>query len=253
MDETIPVKSTKLSLDIVEEVAIRDGAGGKELAREFDIPQSTIHDHLTTLARAGYLLNHSGTYRISTKFLGIAERARNNRLIYQVGKPAARKLAHQSGERAGLMIEEAGDGIFLYTTRSNDAESLSLDEYAGIRIPLYVSAPSKAILANMPEARLDEIIVDAHITGKLPGDATPEELRAELETIRDDGYAVSRGERIEGMLAIAAPIIDENDRPRGSLSVYGPIKHIESKEMIDEYSVLVKKAANVTEVNLEHS
>lgn len=254
MDEKFPVKSVRTSLGLVERIIALKGATSSQLAEEFGIAQSTVHDHLKTLENSGFLINDAGTYTTSTKFLELGEKSRSNRLIYEVAKPEVRKLANQTDEHAGLMIREHEQGVFLYTTMSDFADPLSLEEYAGIRMPLYVSAPSKSILAHMPEERIDSILLNRESTaGDNEAAQSTEAIRSDLEKIRERGYAVSRGERIGGMLAIAAPILDPSGHPQGALSVYGPISHIENQELIEEFSELVKRAVNVVEVNMNYS
>ena len=55
-------------------------------------------------------------------------------------------------------------------------------------------------------------------------------IRDELEAIREQGYAISHGERLSGVTAISAPIFDMNDEVHFCLSVGGPSFRMQANE-----------------------
>src|SRR5919202_1398121 len=55
--------------------------------------------------------------------------------------------------------------------------------------------------------------------------ASGESLRAELERIRSNGYAINRGEWRSQVCGVAAPIWDHEGRVVASVGACGPIQH----------------------------
>lgn len=206
---TTPIKSTALSFEIVEWIGERDGATLQAVVERFDKPKSTVHDHLQTLVRLGYLFRDRGAYYVSVRFLALGQKAQERSKLFQAGRTETEKLARTTGEHANLMVEENGRGVFLYKQKGQD--SVSLDTYEGMTVALHTTAMGKAILAESSAERRDQI-VDRHgleaVTANTITDR--DELRRELAEIRERGYAVDNEERITGIRCVAAPVTTDD-------------------------------------------
>ncbi|MFC6725118.1 HTH-type transcriptional regulator XacR, partial [Halobium palmae] len=78
------------------------------------------------------------------------------------------------------------------------------------------------------------------------------ELFEELEGVRERGYAVDDGERLEGLRCIATPIRSSTDEVLGAISVSAPASRVSDEELHGELSELVLSAANVIELNINY-
>lgn len=247
----VPVKATQIGFDVVEALRDLDGAGVTEIAAHLDIPTSTAYDHLRTLEQLELIVNEGGSYRVGTRFLEFGGYARQRMKIFGVAKPELRNLAQQTGEHANLMIEEHGRGVFLYKAEGGDA--LRLDTYNGYRVHLQTTALGKAILAHMPEEQVDEIL-DRHGLPAVTERTVTEvdELKSELETIRERGYATDLEERVQGVCCVAAPIV-RDDSVLGAVSVSGPKSRMKGPRFNEEIPEQVIKTTNIIEVNSIYS
>lgn len=253
MEQRQPVKSLRTTFDIIEMLSHAGGAGVSEVATELDIPKSTVHDHLRTLENLGYVVREGNSYLPSTRFLELGQNVRSSMPLFEVARDEVRKLAQVTNEHAGLMIEEDGLGVLLYATKNKDADPLPMATFGGIRMPLHANAPGKAILAHLPEKRVDDIVDEQGLSAITERTITTREaLEDELETVREQGYAISRGERLEGMTAVGVPIIDQTNTVQGALTVYGPIGRISDEHLEEEITSKMKRRANVVEVNLNY-
>ena len=107
------------------------------------------------------------------------------------------------------------------------------------------------MLAHLPREEIEEIFDQYGLIRKTENTITdPEELFAELEDIRERGYAYNDEEEIEGLQAIGAPILDKSDRVLGALSVSGPVRRMNDSDYHDTIVEKVINAANVIEVNI---
>lgn len=221
-DETAEpkIKSVEKSARLIEVIAKRGEATTKELAAACDLPLGTVFDHLYTLESLGYAVKSGEGYRLGATFLHLADRMRNSLPIYKRSKPHLNDLARRTGNHASLMIEENGYGSYLYTAEGES--DLTLIGPLGSRTPLHITAPGKALLAFMPEDRVDEILSTRELV--TPTDrtiATEDELRDRLAEIRDRGYSLDREEGLRGMYGIAAPVLDRSDDSLlGAISLY---------------------------------
>jgi DNA-binding IclR family transcriptional regulator len=248
MEQRIPIKTTETVFEIVEALIERDGAQFTTLVDDLDMARSTVHDHLRTLESLGWVIKRDEEYTVSTRFLEVGEQMRRQRRIYKAAHEEIKNLATETGEHATLMIEENGLGVFLYVEKGEQA--VDINAYAGRRLPLPAHAPGKAILAHFSEERV-ETILDEHglpeYTSKTITDA--EELREELEQVRERGYAVDEGELVEGVQSISAPIRSQG-RTWGSLTVGGPANRMQGDRFDEDLPDLLMRAANVIELNL---
>jgi IclR family acetate operon transcriptional repressor len=250
-DDEIPVKSTRVTIDVVEALQELDGAGVSEVSKHLSVPKSTVHDHLRTLERLELVVNEDGRYKTGTRFLEFGGYARQQMKVFEVAKPEVETLAQQTGEHSNLMVEEHGRGIFLY--KAEGEEAVQLDTYNGYRVHLQTTALGKAILAHMPEEKVHTII-DRHGLPKITEQTITDkdELLTELEAIREQGYAHDVEERVIGMHCVAAPLLG-GDEVLGAVSVSGPKSRMQGTRFEEEIPRQVLRTANVIEVNMTYS
>jgi len=250
VEQDPPIKSTALSLDVIETVHALGGATLPEVVEQFERPRSTVHDHLKTLTDAGYLVKDGRTFRVSVRFLNLGGRARAQSQFFQVAEGEIRQLASDTGEHANLLVEENGRGVFLYKVKGS--QSVTLDTYEGMEVDLHTTAMGKAILAEVTEERRDEII-DEH--GLEPVTQNTITDRAELEEtlaeVRRRGYAVDDEERVEGVRCVAASITTD-DAVAGAVSVSAPESRMNGERFEETIPSEVLSTANIIEVNLQH-
>jgi len=112
----------------------------------------------------------------------------------------------------------------------------------------------KAILAHLPEERIEEILDTHGLTKATPNTvASREELFDELNRIRDQGIAFDDGERIPGLRCVAAPILSNNGRVLGAISVSGPSNRVGGDYWEEELAQQVLEKVNVIELNVTYS
>ncbi|WP_254533152.1 IclR family transcriptional regulator [Natrinema gelatinilyticum] len=251
-DDPVNIKATRTSFRVVELLHELDGAGVTELADHLDAPKSTVHDHLRTLHDLEYVVKLDGSYRISTKFLELGEYERENMLVYEIAKPELDRLAEQTGDHANLMIEEHGRGVYIYKSTGTDAARL--DTYPGFRTPLHSTALGKAILSEMPDDQIREIVDEVGLPRITRYTITdPDRLFEEIETIREQGYALDRQERAEGIQCVGAPVNADGGDRLAAVSVSGLASKMRGDRLTEEVPELVKRTANKIEVALKYS
>lgn len=251
MGEGININATKKSFDIIEYLMKTDSATSSELTGEFDMAQSTVHDHLNTLYDLGYVLKDGPEYRLSLRFLDIGERVRNRMQFYNTAKPELKSLAETTKEHASLVVAEHGRGVLVETIRGEKA--VQVDTHNGMRIRLHTTAPGKAILAHLPQSQIEQIIDKYGLPSMTPNTVTKKEgLSAELEEVRELGYALDQEERIQGMKSVAAPVTDRNGKVRGAISVYGPTNRMTSQRFEEDLPDMLLRSANIIELNLNY-
>lgn len=242
----VPIQSAKATLDVVEVLASNGWMSLAEVVEELDRPRSTVHDYLSSLEREGYVVKRRSEYRVSTRFLDVGIRGRERMQIHGLAKPEVDDLAAETDEHASLMIEEHGKGVLLYIRQGERA--LDLGVSTGWRMALPTSAPGKAILAHLPGERVDAVLDEHGLPEVTSATITDRgELFDQLDRVRDRGFAVDHGERVEGVRAIAAPIVT-GGRVHGAVTVSGPTNRMTGERFREQLPNLVRRATNVIEV-----
>jgi len=248
---TTGIQAIDRTLEIVEAMIELEEAGVTELANHVDLPKSTVHHHLLTLERAGYVVRENGKYRTGLKFLRAGERTREQHALYQVAHPEVEKLAERTNEISGLMVEEHGEGVFIY--RDSGSEAAHIDTSIGDRVPLHCTALGKAILAHLPADHRDDIIDHHGLTRIMKNTITDEDvLREQLKEIRERKIAFDDEERLNGLRSVAAPVFDATGQAIGSISVAGPTHRMQGADFYGELPETVLGIANVIELNIQH-
>ncbi|WP_336000401.1 IclR family transcriptional regulator [Halorientalis halophila] len=251
-DDSVNIEATRTSLTVVELLHELDGAGVTELADRLEKPKSTVHDHLRTLHDLEYVVKVDGSYRVSTKFLELGEYERESLPVYDIAKPELDALADRTGDHANLMIEEHGKGVYIYKSTGTDAARL--DTYPGFRTPLHSTALGKAIFSEMPDERIHEIVDEVSLPEITPHTITErDQLFEEIETIRDQGFAIDREERAEGIQCVAAPVNAGGGDRLAAVSVSGLASKMRGDRLTEEVPELVMRTANKIEVALKYS
>jgi len=243
-------RSVERAFRIVDELAENGGGRVSELADRLEMPVSTVHNYLQALVETGYVSVDDKEYTTTTRFLEVGHRQRHRLEVFQAVSDELQDIAAETGEHVTLMVEENDQCVIVAVQEGPDA--VNLFAYPGARMPLHAAAPGKAILAHMPDDRVQEIIDRQGLIEMTNQTITdPDVLFDQLEEIREQGYAIDEGERIAGMVCISAPVLDKSDEIRGAICVCGPQSRIDETRRA-EIADIVKRSANVTQVNLDY-
>jgi len=243
------VRATETSVRMLEGLVELGGeAGVTELARHLSVAKSTVYKHLSTLESKGLIVRHGERYRIGLRTLEFGGYAQRYDGVYDTARPELRKLADETGEIANLMFEEGGKGVYVHTATGADA--VGIDTQTGRRVDLHATGLGKAILATLEDERVAEIVETHGLTPATEHTITEREtLFDELATIRAEGFAYDREERIEGMACIARPLSTPSDRP-AAISVTGPVSRVTTAEPEGRIRETLERAGNVIELTL---
>ena len=247
------VGATERSFSIIEQLGERGGCGVSELAESLSISKSTVHNHLQTLRSLGYVVQDGDEYRLGLQFLGFGDRARQHHDLYHVAKPETDSLVEAVGERAQVMVEDDGVGIYIYQSLADQA--VRTDSHIGTVVDLHATSVGKAYLAYLPDDRLDEFLEAISFTEQTPDTLTEvESLRAELDDIAERGYAFNDEERTVGMRAVGAPILSaDDDRVLGAISVSGPTTRMKGTWYREEVPEMVTQSAQIIGIRATYS
>jgi DNA-binding IclR family transcriptional regulator len=251
-NRTRTIDAVRNTCRIIEVLRDRDGAGITEIADELDFSKSAVHGHLATLRDEGLVVKKDGLYSLSLRFLDIAEEIKNKIVDHQIVREEVSTLAEETGEVVHFGTEE--DGRVVYLSKGRGDSAVETTSQIGKRIPMHSSSLGKAILAELPRSRCEEIIDQYGLPAQTPYTITSRDALFEnLDEIRDRGYAIDDQENIQGVRCIGMAVSVPDADVLGALSISGPSQRMTDDRIESELSGKIAQAANVIEVNSRYS
>ncbi|MGQ4556829.1 IclR family transcriptional regulator domain-containing protein [Halobellus sp. GM3] len=242
------VDSVKLAFSILGFVRSENGAGVSAVADRFDIPTSTAYDHLSTLYELEYVTKEDSQYKLGLNAFHLGSGAKASTQISSSGLEIADRLADQTGENVLLVAEEFGFAFYLH--RSIGEYGIETRNFLGDKQFLHCTASGKAILANLPADRVEEIIERHGLCERTEHTITDrDELLEALDNVRNQEYALSNQETAIGTAGIAAPVIVDN-YVYGAIAVTGPTKRIWREETKQNIIKAVLEASNEIQLRI---
>ena len=237
-------RTTTNAIEILDYVRRANGAGLSDVMTEFDMSRSTAYTHLNTLKREGLLVSRDGRYRIGLRFREFSVSARTLRPSFQIVHKKMRELADETDNEIEFLVEETGRVNLVY-----HSESVSHDR---VRLYLHNTAAGKAILAELPDERVREIIDRWGLPAQTPNTITDEdELFDQLAAIGDRGYAYNDRECFEGYHGIGAAIEGINGEVLGAMTIGGPVYRVEEETLNNELADLLTESVRSLEETME--
>ena len=231
--------------------------GVSELSRELELSRSTAHRYVATLAKLGYLQQDpdSKRYRLGPRVLDLGFSAINSMDVREISAPHLRQLSDETGYTVNLAILDGTDVVYIERCRSArpGQREIDLNLHVGARLPAYCTAMGKAILAFVPEERLDEIIERIEFAKRGPNTlTTPAAFRAELAKVRQLGVAVNDEELAYGLRSIAAPIRSRSGEVLAALNLAVHRTMVSIDELIARYGPVVATTAHDISLGMGH-
>lgn len=249
--DTSALKTVLRAFAVIDVLERKRSAGPSAVAAELDVSRATAHDYLTTLEETGYVVNDGGSYRVGYRFLGLGSRVKHRSVLFNAARAPLRKLSEETGDLCQVGIEEDGEWVLLHN--DGDTSTVDMGTYPGLRFPIHTQAAGKAMLAYLPDGRVEEVVAARGLEPVTEHTITdPDELRAELDRIREDGYAVDSDQQEVGVSIFAAPILVQGEIV-GTVSVACPTGRLQSDDYRRSRVRSVVETADEVSLNYRYS
>jgi DNA-binding IclR family transcriptional regulator len=227
---------------LVRVLESQEPVGLGELASASGIPKSTASRLLTALERRGLIEQDGerGRLRPGPAILRVAERGMVERNIIELSRPTLEALGDASGETINLGLR-ARDGVE-HVAQVDARHFLGTGQWLGRSVGYHCTANGKVFMAfgqaPVPMGTLMRY-TPATITD-------PAALRAELETVRREGFATAVDELEQGLAAIAAPVRGAQGDVIAAISISGPTLRMTSPRIHELQPILINEARSLS-------
>jgi DNA-binding IclR family transcriptional regulator len=219
--------SVDLVLRLLELLAAaREPRGVTDIAGELAISKPRAHRHLRALVRRGYARQDPRTdrYEIGIKVLALGEAVRDRFDVVGAIRPSMAPLR----EATGLAVTASGlvEGAVVVLDM---LQAKTLIEFAirpGARLDFHASAHGLIALAFGPPRLLDQVLAAPLQAWTERTLTDPDQVRAEVERVRRQGWATAVDAVQIGVNALAAPVFDHRGEWRGAIALVGASQFI---------------------------
>jgi IclR family pca regulon transcriptional regulator len=180
-----------------------------EVAAATDLSPAVARRFLLTLVQLGYVKKVGRRFVLTPQVMELGAGYPDSVNLAEVALPHLQQLRDETGDSVSLTTLTGVDVIHLCHVQTKGLLRFAVTP--GSRVPAYVSATGRSILAFQPESRLTEYFAAAQLLPRTPHTVTTEAgLRDRLDRARRDGYALVVDELDFGITVLGVPIrIDE--------------------------------------------
>jgi DNA-binding IclR family transcriptional regulator len=238
-----PIGAVENAMRLLELLRDRAWISVSEASEELGVSRSTAHRLLSTLLEYRVVQQDPNTraYRGGPMLIELARSASNPEDIVAILHPFLERLQAAVQETTHLIVLEGRNCRFVDSVECQ--RPLRTTERIGVEYPAHVTSGGKALLAELDSAQLLELFPNARLQPLNDRSLrTREELFAELEQIREQGYATNFGQSEMGINAVAMAVRSMDGTAVAAIAVSAPEQRLPAGRVPE----LVEQLSNVT-------
>jgi IclR family pca regulon transcriptional regulator len=209
-----------------------------EVARRAGLDRAAARRFLLTLVQLGYVDHRGDRFALRPRVLELGFAYLSTLSLPEVAQPHMERLVAQVNESSSIAVLDDLDVV--YAVRVPTRRIMSVSIAVGTRFPAWATSMGRVLLAALPEAelerRLERVVLEPFTRRSVTSVA---ELRARLDAVRSQGWAMVDQELEDGLRSLAAPIRDEASGTDAALNVSVHASRTTMRELRERFLPLV--------------
>lgn len=244
------VRSVGRAIDLLEILmSASEPMSLTEISEQAELHPSTAHRLLATLEkkRFAHQDEDSKLYSLGPKLnLLLAEGSRPYAYLRDQVTPILQQIAEELGENVSFSIQNGYQAMLLAQVYSGRLVQVRIQD--AIQAPLHCTAVGKVMLAHLGPDEVRHILRETGLPSLTPQTITGiTELEAELDRVRERGYATDMEEWVEGIRCVARPVFAIGNRVIGAISVSVPASRLTQEQQLHFAGVIGKFTAKLAD------
>lgn len=249
------VPAARAALRIVTHLAHHsDPVPASTLARELDLPRSTVYQLLRVLQDEGFVVHYpeARAYGLGALVAEIGGSVLSASRLARLGGPLLERLVRDSPVPVVAQLAVLAGGDVSYVGQASAPRAPTTVVRVGVRLPAHLTATGRAMLAALPAAQVRALFPhrEALITRRGVGPRTLAELDRILADARHRGLATEDGDITAGYASVAATGIDRTGYPAAALGLTYRAEAVGS-DQVDALAEAVREAASALSARLQ--
>ncbi|WP_136441886.1 IclR family transcriptional regulator [Pacificoceanicola onchidii] len=210
------------------------------------LPKQTVHRLCTTLEENGFLTRpgNSKKYQVARRLRDLGAGLLHNSRDHVARHQILKEVADSVGETVNYAAP--GNSGMNYLDRVETDWPFRIQLPIGTSVPFHCTASGKTFLASLAPKKRESLVATLKLEKKTEHTLIDRDsLHAELLQIRKQGFALDQEEFLEGMVAIAVPVLDPSGRYVAGLAYHGPTQRMSLPAAIERKDILQNAAAKL--------
>jgi IclR family pca regulon transcriptional regulator len=176
-----------------------------DVARRTGLPRAAARRFLHTLESLGYVRSDGRVFSLTPRVLELGFSYLSALSLPEIVQPHLEQLSREVDESVSAAVLDGTD--IVYVARVPTRRIMSVRITIGTRFPAYATSMGRVLLAGLGEGEADAVLAASareHLTARTLTE--PADLRAELDRVRGQGWALVDGELEPGLRSVAVPL-----------------------------------------------
>ena len=240
------VRSVQRALDILSLLTEeRPSITVREVVAATGLAKTTVIRLIQTLEQMGLLWATSNGYMAGPGLWRWAHLARSSWELPPETQRMMRDLAARDRETVNVYV--ARDIVRVCIAQQESPQPLRHVVHIGDELPLWAGASSKVLLRNASPALLERIARSSPY-----GEQHTRRMQEWIDEAAHQGFAVSHGEREEGLTAVAVPVLGRSGTVVAALTLSGPTMRFTEERIGAFVKDLTEVANRMAERGFDH-
>ncbi|TDE03113.1 IclR family transcriptional regulator domain-containing protein [Jiangella asiatica] len=220
-----------------------------DVARRTGLTRAAARRFLLTLEELGYVRTGGRLFALRPKILDLGYAYLSSLNLPEVALPHMERLVAQVHESSSVSVLD--DDEIVYVARVPTKRIMSVNISVGTRFPAVSTSMGRVLLAGLPDDELNDVLKrTGFVQHTQQTIVDPDELRDQLEVVREQGWAAVDQELEQGLRALAVPIHDSRGITIAAMNVSVPAHSSEMTELTGRFLSHLQECALRVEADL---
>ncbi|MBB5960113.1 IclR family pca regulon transcriptional regulator [Saccharothrix tamanrassetensis] len=189
-----------------------------DVAKSTGLTRAGARRFLLTLADLGYVRTDGKYFSLTARVLELGYAFLSSMSLPEVAQPHLERLSGEVHESTSASVLDGSDVV--YVARFAVSRIMAVSITVGTRFPAYATSMGHVLLAGLSASELDRYLDSVRLEPLTSHTITSVTLlRAELDEVRAQGWALVDQELEEGLRSVAAPVRDRAGRVVAAVNV----------------------------------
>lgn len=214
-----------------------------EVAARTGLTRAGARRILLTLEHLGYVAAEGRRFALTPRILELGYSYLSATPLWNLALPYMEDVAQSTRESCSVSVLDGVDVVYILRLSTHKVMSINLS--VGSRLPAWVTAMGRVLLAGLDEDALDQVLRDSHRVAYTPDTVTDvAALKGIVAQVRAQGHACVAQELEPGLQSVAVPIVDRGGRVIGAMNVSGHANRYSREQMLAAFLPPLRHAAD---------
>jgi IclR family pca regulon transcriptional regulator len=237
---------------------VQSFARGLDVIRSFSAaaPRQTLSDVATrsgltragarrillTLQSLGYVRTDGKHYALTPRILDLGFAYLSSMPIWNLAEPVMERLVEEVKESCSAAVLDGADIVYVLRVPTRKIMSIGLG--VGSRLPASCTSMGRMLLAALTDAEVQAVLQAAPPAALTRYTLTePDAVLAKVRQARRQGWCLVNQELEEGLVSLAAPIVNRTGETIAALNISGQANRTPARQMQEQMLPALLRAA----------